>query len=91
MKRALFTPFSVISGLVAGIVAEKIFERIWAKVDNEPEAPSPKHRDIRWRKLLAALAVQGAIMRLVRGSVDRGSRVAFNRVTGSWPGEPKPS
>ena len=36
------------------------------------------------------MTVEGAIFRLVRGLVDRGTRVAFVRATGTWPGEQKP-
>jgi hypothetical protein len=41
-------------------------------------------------KLLAALVVQGAIFRLVRGLVDHGSRHGWRKLTGSWPGEERP-
>lgn len=86
MMKALFTPLSIGTGLIAGIAASKIFERIWTAAAKE-EAPDPKQHDIQWRRMLAALAVEGAIMRVVRGSVDHGARVAFNRVAGEWPGD----
>jgi len=41
-------------------------------------------------KLIVALIVQGAIFRAVRGLVDHGSRHAFQKMTGSWPGEEQP-
>jgi hypothetical protein len=40
-----------------------------------------------WQKLIAALVVQGAIFRAVRGRIDRGSRELFSRATGTWPGK----
>lgn len=48
-------------------------------------------RRARWPKLLAALTLEGAIFRVVRGAADRGSRMLFSRLTGSWPGEESPS
>jgi hypothetical protein len=85
----VFTPFSIVLGLLAGIVGTKIFEKIWSLVDDE-EPPSPEHREFSWPKLIAALAVEGAIFRLVKGLADHGARTTFAKATGSWPGEEKP-
>ena len=90
MSKLLFLPFSLISGLVAGKLAEKTFTGLWRLVDKQ-ESPKPDHRLARWPKLVLALTVEGAIFRLVRGSVDRATRVLFTRLTGSWPGEEAPS
>lgn len=87
--KALFTPISVGVGLLAGIVARKLFEALWGIVDDE-QAPDPKHREISYGKLVAALLVEGAIVRLVRGLVDNGLRHGFARSTGSWPGDERP-
>jgi hypothetical protein len=85
----LFMPISVAAGLVAGLLGQKIFERLWGLVDDE-EPPSPEHRELSWPKLIAALAVEGAIFRLAKGLTDHGARVAFAKGTGSWPGEERP-
>lgn len=85
----LFLPFSIIGGLVAGIIGRKLFELSWGLIDEE-EAPEPEHREVSWAKLVTALAVEGAIFRVARGVVDRGSRLGFFRLTGSWPGEEEP-
>ena len=87
--KILFTPFSVIGGIIAGIIGKKAFERIWGLVDDE-EPPDPKHREIPWKKLVPALLLEGAIFRAVRGLFDHASRRAFSSVTGSWPGEERP-
>jgi hypothetical protein len=85
----LFMPISIGGGIVAGLVGKKIFEVIWGAIDDE-EAPDPKHREIHIGKLAAALALEGAIFRLVRGLFDHGSRQGFAQLTGSWPGEERP-
>ncbi len=82
----LFAPIGIGAGLVAGFFAQKAFDRIWSLIDEE-EAPEPDQRDIELPKLLAALAIEGAIFRLVKGMVDRGARSGFERATGTWPGE----
>jgi len=89
MLKLMFMPVRLIGGMVAGVLATKVFERIWGLIDKE-EAPDPEHREIPLAKLLAALVLEGAIFRMVRGLVDHGSRVAFSRVTGRWPGEERP-
>jgi hypothetical protein len=40
--------------------------------------------------MLAALAIEGAIFRAVKGAFDHYARVSFARFTGTWPGEEQP-
>jgi Protein of unknown function (DUF4235) len=87
--KILFIPFSVIGGLLAGALGKKAFARLWRLFDTEV-APEPDQRGVPWQKLIAALVLQGAILRAVRGLFDRGSREVFRRVTGTWPGEERP-
>ena len=86
----VFTPFSIVLGLLAGIVGRKIFEQIWGLIDKD-EPPHPQHRETGgFPKLLGALLLEGAIFRLVRGLADHGARHSVHKVTGSWPGEERP-
>jgi Protein of unknown function (DUF4235) len=87
--KLLFAPVSIVSGLIAGLLGRKVFARVWAVVDNE-EPPKPEHRWISWPKLLGALALEGAVFRLVKGAVDHASRGGFAKLTGKWPGEEAP-
>jgi hypothetical protein len=87
--KLLFTPFSIAAGLIAGLVGKKLFERLWSLVDDE-EPPKPEHRQFSWPKVIAALAVEGAIFSLVKGLTDHAARAAFARATGRWPGEEAP-
>jgi hypothetical protein len=89
MGKVVFIPVSVLGGIAAGAVGKKIFELVWGAIDDE-EAPDPKHREISWKKLIPALVLEGAIFRAVRGLIDHGSRHAFRKLTGSWPGEERP-
>lgn len=84
--KLLFAPISIGAGLLAGLVAQKAFERLWAVVDDE-EPPEPDNRDARMVKLIAALIVEGAVFRLVKGMTDRGARSGFAKLTGRWPGD----
>jgi hypothetical protein len=85
-----FAPIGVLAGLVAGFAAQKGFERLWELIDEE-EAPEVEDREVSYPKLVAALMIEGAIFRLVKGLVDRGARKGFASVTGVWPGEDESS
>ncbi|HEX4720665.1 MAG TPA: DUF4235 domain-containing protein [Thermoleophilaceae bacterium] len=87
--KLLFLPFSIITGLIAGKVAEKVFDGLWRLFDEE-EAPEAEHREISIVKLVLALLIEGAIFRAVRGLVDHSARKGFYNLTGSWPGEEAP-
>jgi hypothetical protein len=87
--KILFIPIGILGGLLGGLISKNVFDFVWSRISNE-ETPEPEHRDVSWPKLLAALALEGAIFRLSRGVVERGSRIGFYRLTGSWPGEEQP-
>jgi hypothetical protein len=89
MGKLLFTPLSIAGGLLAGFVGKKLFDQIWGLIDEE-EPPEAKYRDISVWKMVAALAIQGAIFRAVRGAIDHYARRSYARFTGSWPGEEAP-
>jgi len=85
----LFLPVSILGGLLAGLIGKKIFEQIWGLIDDQ-EPPDAEHREVKYVKLAAALLLEGAIFRLIRGFFDHGARHGFRRMTGSWPGEEAP-
>jgi hypothetical protein len=87
--KLVFLPFSILGGILAGLIGKKIFERLWGLVDEE-EPPDAKHREVAFPKLAAALLLEGAIFRFVRGLFDHGARRGFYRLTGTWPGEEAP-
>jgi hypothetical protein len=82
----LFAPIGIGAGLVAGMLGKKAFEKAWAAFDEE-DPPAPDQRYVPTAKLIAALAIEGAIFRVVKGLTDNGARKAFAGATGSWPGE----
>lgn len=87
MSKAIFTPVSIVTGLLAGMVGKKLFQRFWALIEDR-EPPQAQERDRGLDKLALALVVEGALFRALKGLADHGSRRAFARLTGSWPGKP---
>ena len=87
--KLLFIPISVVASLLAGSLGRWLFSQVWEAFDDE-EPPESEHLRAPWSKVLLAAAVRGAIFTTVRSAVDRGSRMAFMNVTGTWPGEEEP-
>ena len=85
----VFRPVGIAAGFAAGFVGKKIFERVWALIDDE-DAPEPKYREIGLGKLVVALLIEGAIFGVLRGLADHGARHGFARLTGEWPGAEHP-
>ena len=84
--KIFFAPVGIAAGLVAGLVAKKAFEKAWAVIDDE-EPPEPDTRGVPTGKLIAALAIEGAIFRVTKGIVDHQARSGFAGATGRWPGK----
>jgi Protein of unknown function (DUF4235) len=89
MSKVTFVPVSIGGGLLAGLIGKKLFGVIWGAIDDQ-EPPSAKHREVSVPRLVVALLVEGALFSLIKGLVDHGSRHAFARVTGAWPGDEEP-
>jgi hypothetical protein len=89
MSKLIFTPISIAAGLLAGLVGKRLFRGLWRVVD-EQEPPKPEQRPVAIGLLALALAMEGALFRLVKGLAEHGSRHAFSHLTGSWPGERPP-
>jgi Protein of unknown function (DUF4235) len=87
--KLIYKPFGLIAGLLAGLVAQKIFEFLWGRVDDQ-EPPKSKTRDAPLGKVLGAAALQGAVFRSVKAYVDREGARGFEHLTGVWPGEQEP-
>jgi hypothetical protein len=89
MAKLLFMPFSIVTGLLAGLISKKAFALVWGRIDAQ-DPPQPKNRGADFGKLALSLALQGALFRVVKGLVDNGSRRGFASVTGAWPGDQEP-
>lgn len=82
----IFKPIGILSGFAAGMLGKKIFELLWGLIDDH-NPPAPKYRRIHLGKLAAALILEGAIFRLIRGFAEHGARRGFSALSGEWPGD----
>lgn len=86
---ALFKPIGLIVGLLSGLAARQLFNKLWAVISDE-EPPEPTTRNTTLPQLLLATAMQGAILAVVRAFVSRGLAQGWAGLTGVWPGEENP-
>lgn len=85
--KALYKPFGVIVGIVAGLAAKSAFSRIWDKLDGDEDGPpKPEEADATFAAVLGAAVLQGAVVALVRTAVKRSGAHAWWNLTGTWPG-----
>jgi Protein of unknown function (DUF4235) len=89
MAKLIYKPFGIVFGILAGVVAKRLFGAIWGVFDEE-EPPKPTTLRTSWPKMLAAAAVQGMTFRVTRAVVDRAGAKGFNYLTGLWPGDREP-
>jgi predicted metal-dependent enzyme (double-stranded beta helix superfamily) len=81
-----YKPFSLLFGVVGGIVAGAAVKQVWRIVSGEDDTPDATDEDRSWGEVLAAAAVQGAVFALVKAAFDRAGATGVKKLTGSWPG-----
>jgi hypothetical protein len=86
MIKLLYKPWSIVFGVIGGVVASKLFTKIWALLGNE-QATEPTERQTSWKTVIPAAALEGAIYAGVKAAAQRGSAHAFAASTGVWPGK----
>jgi hypothetical protein len=88
VAKLLYKPVAILVGLLAGLVATQIFEKVWALIgDGEPA--DPDDRDAGWSEIVISSIISGAIFGGVRAVIQRGGAKGFERATGIWPGDAK--
>ena len=87
MNKLIYKPISLGTSILAGLLADAIFKRVWRLAAHQDEAPQATDAQRSWAEVLAAAALQGAVFSLVRATVDRGAAEGTRKLTGSWPGD----
>jgi xanthosine utilization system XapX-like protein len=88
IMKILYKPFAIIAGLISARLGQRVFQKLWAKIDEEP-APVPSTRAASTPKVVASAALQAATFAGVAAFVDRHTLRGFHYLTGAWP-EKKP-
>jgi hypothetical protein len=87
MAKLLYRPFGIAFSILGGLLAGAVFKQTWKRVSGKEDPPKPKESEYGWKELLPAALIQGALFGLVKAAVDRGGARAFEKVTGSRPGD----
>jgi hypothetical protein len=87
--KLIYKPFGIVAGILAGLLARRLFTVIWSKLDDE-EPPEATTELASWPRVVAAAAVQGLTFSVTRAVVDRAGARGFEHVFGVWPGEKAP-
>ena len=85
MKLA-YRPVGLIVGVLGGLLATAVFNRLWGLLAAGDEAPDATDAAATWRQVLLAAAIQGAVFGGVKAAVDRAGAHGYQKVTGTWPG-----
>jgi hypothetical protein len=87
VAKLVYRPFGLLFSILGGIVAGAIFKQLWKRMAGKEDPPKPRESEYGWRELLPAVALQGALFALVKAVLDRSGARAFEKLTGSWPGD----
>ncbi|MFA9272668.1 MAG: DUF4235 domain-containing protein [Baekduiaceae bacterium] len=87
MSKVLHKALSLVFGVLGGMVAHRVFERLWTAVGGQSEPPAPDEQGRSWRAVVLAAGLQGASYGVIRALVQKGSAEAVKRNTGTWPGQ----
>lgn len=84
--RLLYKPFGLIAGLLASLIARRLFAALWGRVD-DADPPKPDTREATWSRVVGAAALEATVFAVTRAIVDRAGVKTFNHFFGIWPGK----
>ena len=79
--KTFYKPLSIVSSVMGGLIAGKIFTEVWQRVNPDDEEPDPKDLSRSLREVMIAAAIQGLIVGVVRAGLARGQAKGFAAIT----------
>jgi hypothetical protein len=89
MKKLVYTPFSIVFGMLGGRVGKRAFRAIWGRVSDEPRPPSAKEPDRSLGRVAATAALEAATLAAATAVARQLSVRAFHHLFGVWPVQAK--
>ncbi len=71
MNKLVSKPVTIVTSMLAGMVAGVIFKHVWKLAAGQDEAPDATDPDHGWTEVIAAAALEGAIFGAVKAAVQR--------------------
>ncbi len=88
---SLYKGLSMLVSLLGGMLAVKLFNRLWTKAAGEEHAPADARDPERgWRDVLIAAAAQGAVYGLVKAATRRAAVQSVRKDLRRFPERPTP-
>jgi hypothetical protein len=87
LAKLIYRPLGLLFSIVGGLLAGVVFKQIWKVASHEEEPPKAKESEYGWREILPAAALEGAVFGLVKATMDRGGARGFQKLTAVWPGD----
>lgn len=84
--KLLYKPFGILAGVIAARLGRMAFKKIWGRID-EQDPPDPSVEEAGAAKVIAAAALEAAIMAGVAAAFDRAGARTFHHLFGIWPGK----
>lgn len=83
--KVMYKPLSMISSVIGGLIAGKIFTEIWQRINPSDEEPDPEDLSRSTREVIIAGAIQGLLVGVVRAALARGQAKGFAALTQQNP------
>jgi pectin methylesterase-like acyl-CoA thioesterase len=84
--KLLYKPFGMLAGIAGGMLARRVFDAVWSRIDDaEPPTATTERAGV--ARIVGAAALQGATFAATRAAVDRAGARTFAHLFGVWPGE----
>jgi Protein of unknown function (DUF4235) len=87
VTKLIYRPFGLMFSVLGGILAGVIFKQLWKLASEEEEPPKARESAYGWKEILPAAMLEGALFGFVKAAIDRGGARAFEKATGTWPGD----
>lgn len=84
--KVLYTPFSIVAGIIGSRAGKKAFTAVWGRVSDSPK-PTPTQPDVTIAQVAFASALEAATVAAVGATVNTISARAFHYLFGFWPGK----
>lgn len=88
MKKLLYSPFSIVFGMLGSLVGKRAFNAIWGRISAEPR-PSAKDPDTSLGRIALSAALEGATLAAATAVARQLSVRAFHHLFGVWPVGPQ--
>lgn len=87
MSNIIYRPLSLLFSVLGGVLAGVVFKQIWKVAAGDDDAPDATDQHRGWAEVLFAAALHGAVFGLVKAAIDRAGAQQVRKMTGHWPGD----